>query len=206
MGKFIDLTGQRFGRLIVIKRAENVKSRHIIWLCRCDCGKEVKTRWQPLLSGRTMSCGCYRKDINTKHGMSRTRLGRIWREMNARCYNENNNAFKDYGGRGIGVCKEWGDNVLAFCDWADKNGYKDNLTIERVDVNGNYDPGNCKWVTMKEQENNRTNNRLITYNGKTKTAMQWSDELGVNYRNLLWRIYNGWPVGQALGIEKRRRA
>lgn len=137
----------------------------------------------------------------TKHNMSKTRLYGIWALMKSRCGNPKITQYKYYGERGIKVCDEWSD-FLAFYDWAINNGYSDTLTLDRRDVNGNYEPSNCEWVTMKEQCNNRTNNRLITYNGKTLTVSQWADERGIKQNTLNKRINRGhWDIGRALGYE-----
>lgn len=204
MGKLKDLTDQEFGRLMVIERAENNNQGKTMWLCRCECGETFSVRPDALRNGRTVSCGCYRKEINTEHGLSKDRLYLIWKSMVARCNNPNDQAYSHYGGRGITVCNEWND-YKCFIDWAKGNGYTKKLTIERENVNKGYDPSNCKWATMKEQQNNRTNNCYITYEGIRRTAKQWSEELGVKYRSLLWRIRTGWPVEQALEFERRIR-
>ena len=130
-------------------------------------------------------------------GTSRSRLKRIWRKMKERCYNTKVDNYHRYGGRGITVCDEWKDNFQAFYDWSMANGYADDLTIDRIDNDGNYEPGNCRWATMKEQANNKSNNVRITYKGKTQDIKQWSEELGIAYTTLFIRIQNGWPVEKA---------
>ena len=133
-----------------------------------------------------------------KHGMTQTRLYRIWRAMKNRCSDPKHPHYNDYGGRGISVCDEWKHDSKLFCDWAIANGYADRLTIDRIDVNGDYCPDNCRWITMKEQHNNRRDTIIVTYNGKTQTLSQWSEETGIYYHKLLMRYKRGWDTGRLL--------
>lgn len=154
-----DLTGQRFGKLCVIRKIGKDKYGISQWECLCDCGNLTAASISNLRNGNTTSCGCYgrqrKSDANSTHRKSGTRLHRIWKAMHTRCYNKNFFAYKYYGGRGISICDEWLHDFQAFHDWAIANGYADNLTIDRIDVNGNYCPGSCRWATMEEQNQNK---------------------------------------------------
>lgn len=153
MGKLIDLTGQRFGRLVVIELAE-MRQRKSLWRCRCDCGEMTIKASHHLKEGVSRSCGCLRTERSTTHGKSGTRLYRIWQDMKTRCRYPSYSGYKNYGGRGICICAEWED-FAAFQAWALANGYKEHLTIDRINVNGNYEPSNCRWATMQEQAHNK---------------------------------------------------
>lgn len=202
MPRAMDLTGQRFGRLTVESRAENDRSGHSAWLCRCDCGKTTIARGSHLKEGYIQSCGCIAKERlkerSTKHGLEHTRTYRIWKDMLSRCYNPKNNRYHRYGGRGITVCPEWKDNIQNFHNWAMQNGYRDDLTIDRINNEGPYSPENCRWVTHKEQLNNTSRNRRVTINGITKTVAQWSEETGTNRRTIEYRLDHGWPPEKAV--------
>ncbi|MBR2388130.1 MAG: hypothetical protein IKB02_09880 [Clostridia bacterium] len=177
MSKAKDLTGQRFGRLVALEPTEEQKNRRIIWKCVCDCGNICFVSSKRLLYGDTQSCGCLRKERVTeriskarekviKHNMYTTRLYKVFAGMKDRCYNPNNKRYKHYGGRGITVCDEWRDDFQAFHDWAMANGYDENAprgacTLDRIDVDGNYCPENCRWVDMKTQANNRRKNKTV---------------------------------------------
>ena len=207
MGKFKDLTGQRFGRLTVRKMAGRGNSKQILWECECECGGSTIAPTYHLNSGHTKSCGCYRKEKATetgakfiKHGMKNTRMYAIWRTMKQRCQDADNS---DYGGRGIKVCDEWRDSFEAFRDWALANGYRDDLTIERNDTDGDYCPENCRWATMVEQQNNKRNNRRLTYNGETRTVPEWARITGIPVTIIYNRMNYGWPTERIL-TEKPR--
>lgn len=185
MTKEVDITGKKFGKLTAVKK---IDSRY--WLFRCDCGKEKKIKKTNVVCGITKSCGClWYKEValgNRKHGMSKTRLYECWRDMRNRCYLKTRYDYKRYGGRGIVVCDEWKNKFESFYDWAINNGYKDNLTLDRIDVNGNYCPKNCRWSTKKEQATNRRTTVMIEYNGETHSKKDWAIKFG----KPSWEWYN----------------
>lgn len=178
------------------------KDKKIRCTCQCKCGKiKEKILLRSLLSNNTKSCGCYNsmltKQRNEKHGKSKNRLYKTWLEMRRRCNNPNRKESKNYYSKGISICNEWNDFLL-FEDWALNNGYKENLTIERIDYNGNYTPENCTWIKKEEQSKNRSSNHYITFNGKTQTLSDWSRELGIKRTTLTARLRRGWPIEKAL--------
>lgn len=196
-----NLCGKTFGRLTVIKRCENYVSpsgtTRSNWICKCQCGKEVKVTTDKLKSGNTKSCGCLKNEItaqrNHKHGKRQSRLYAIYYAMLNRCNNKKAINYKDYGGRGISVCEEWlgKDGFVNFMNWSLVNGYKDDLTIDRIDVNGNYEPSNCRWSTRREQMNNTTRNRFLTIDNITHTLSEWSEISGVNPSTICYRLKRG---------------
>ena len=201
--KQLNLTGERFGKLVAIKTIGKNKNGGYLWQCKCDCGNEIIANVGNLKNGHTKSCGCLRVDrckMNfTKHGLEHTRLYGIWSDMRLRCYDEKNIAYHRYGGRGITICDEWKNDVKAFYDWATANGYKDSLTIDRIDNDGNYCPENCRWATVKEQASNRRSNILVTHNGKTQTMKKWANEVGTPYKVVWARMQKlGWSAERAL--------
>ena len=201
MAQKIDLTGNRYGRLVVLGRSprRSEKDFHSQWACRCDCGNVVAVQSTNLQSGHTKSCGCYKKDRSTAHGRSGERLYEIYFKIKTRCYNPKDKHYDNYGGRGIVMCDEWGNDFQSFYNWAVENGYSDELSIDRINGNGNYEPSNCRWATKKEQQNNTRRNRFFTLNGKTKTVAEWADETGINYNTLRARLCRyGWSAERAL--------
>lgn len=207
--KFNDISGQRFGKLTAVEPAGRYKKTGaLMWKCVCDCGKEVIVRGACLRQGNTRSCGCLNQETRrktakitfTKHGGRNTRLYNIWKDMRQRCHNENSTSFGRYGGRGVSVCKEWED-FQNFRTWAIANGYGDDLTIDRIEVNGNYEPGNCRWVDNIIQGNNKRNNPKVAYRGKEYTIPELSRLVGIPYATLRKRIiYQGWSVEDAISI------
>ena len=182
--KLIDLTGQKFNLLTVIEYLGNSK-----WLCECECGNLKIAYGSDIMSGHTKSCGCLHK----KHGKFGTRLYNIWCSMKSRCYYKNQKCYKNYGGRGIKVCSDWKDNFNNFYEWAMKNGYSPEAkygecTLDRINVEKDYSPENCRFTSMKQQQNNRRNNKMITYKGETKSIAEWGRILNIPKEILWYRI------------------
>lgn len=196
-----DLTGKRFGRLVVLGVDDNGK-RKTSFVCQCDCGNVKSIRSDALLSGATVSCGCAKKEqdrknltANHKHKMSGTRIYNIWVGIKDRCYNPHNARYHRYGGRGIAVCEEWLHDFSAFYSWALENGYKENLTIDRIDNNGNYCPTNCRWANVKEQCNNRSTNVKITIGNSTRTLTEWCEIFDLDVKSVLAKYHRNEFVG-----------
>lgn len=179
--------GEKFGRLLAIERipCEDYRTRY---KCRCDCGKEIIVLGESLVSGNTQSCGCLVSESirkrTTTHGYCGTRLYSIYNGMKDRCCNPKNTAYKNYGGRGITICEEWLNSFLIFKDWASNNGYADKLTIDRIDVNGNYEPSNCRWITFKEQQQNKQTTHYYEIGGEKKSISQWAEQFGIPYNKM----------------------
>ena len=195
MRKFDDLTGRKFGRLLVVDCIGKNQSNQARWKCVCECGNTVEVLGYNLKNGNTKSCGCLQKELaaaqHKSHGETGSRLFVAWVHMKQRCTNPNNRAFKYYGGRGITVCDEWRNSFEAFYEWAMANGYRDDLTIDRIDVNGNYCPENCRWITIQEQQRNKRDNVRIAFAGQVKTVAEWAKEFNCYnssvYREILKR-------------------
>ena len=200
--KVIDMSGRRYGKWTVMQRVENSKNGQAMWLCKCDCGTEKVVCGSNLRSGASRSCGCERNSYFSAlygvHYKEPKRLFSIWSNMKSRCTNPNNNSFQNYGARGIKICNEWLHDFVAFREWALQNGYSDNLTIERIDNEGNYEPTNCRWATAEEQSNNRRNNVLISHNGETHTLNEWSKIIGVKKSTIESRYSRGWSEDRIL--------
>ena len=197
MPKMIDLTGQRFGRLTAIYSISSAYGR--LWYCKCSCGKmkEKPLSGYELKNGIRNHCGCIKYVPSHTHGKSHTKLYKVWSAMKHRCDNPNDTWYHNYGGRGISYYDEWKE-FMPFHYWAYSNGYKKGLTLERIDVDGNYGPSNCTWIPKSEQTNNRRINKNITYKGKTQNMKEWADELGFEYHIIQSRITKlGWSVEKA---------
>ena len=210
MRKANDLTGQKFGRLTAVEKAGKYRDRHILWLCECECGNTCQVPSNVLKKGEVRSCGCLLREAqhipkNKKHGLSKSRIYQIWRDMRARCENENNKRYHRYGERGIKVCDEWRSDFRNFYEWAVENGYNETLTIDRKDNEGNYEPSNCRWLNKKEQNNNTSRNNIVEYNGEKHTVAEWADILNIKYQTLSGRIRAGWSIEKAVTqpVEKR---
>lgn len=193
--KNIDLTGQRFGRLEVISK--NPKGR-TTFLCKCDCGRETILSVSRLLGG-TKSCGCLMKETqsefgkrNIKHGASYTRLYHVYRGMIDRCYSKNCRNYPSYGGRGISVCDEWRNSFESFRKWAYNNSYDDSISghdqsLDRIDVNGNYCPENCRWATAQQQQENRRITKMYDFRGEQITASKFAKINGIKDVSIVYR-------------------
>lgn len=204
MGKIKNIVGQKFGMLKVVKfsHTENKKS---YWLCECECGVRKVLRADSFKPSKTRnvtkSCGCLNnkpREYARIHGDSRTKLYHVWASMKDRCVNPNGKYYKHYGGKGISVCDEWKNEYLSFKKWAIENGYKDGLTIDRIDVNGNYEPSNCRLITHREQQYNTTRNRRYTFQGETLTVTEWANRTGIKRTTLNARLNHGWDIDRAL--------
>ncbi|MFJ1122234.1 hypothetical protein [Bacillus thuringiensis] len=191
----LDLTGKKFNLLEGIEVVGKSNRGAMLWKFKCDCGNEVVLEGRKVKGGETKSCGClvkeHTKNLNYTHGFGNTRLHKCYSSMISRCYHEKDKSYKDYGGRGIGVCDEWRESFLNFREWALKSGYSDSLTIDRIDVNKWYAPENCKWSTKLEQANNKRSSINVTYKNETKTLKQWCKELNLNYSTIYTRIFTG---------------
>lgn len=192
-----DLTGKVFYNWTVIEPKKFESQPRTRWLCKCKCGNESYIDSHTLTKGLSKSCGCLGVQNKKKF---RYPTNKTLTAMKSRCYNETNVRYKQYGGRGIKVCDEWLDvknGFKNFYEWSLQNGWKEGLTIERIDINKGYCPENCKWIPLFEQASNTSRNRFITYNGKTLTLSQWARELGISVKNLSNRIYKGWSIEKA---------
>ena len=197
MPRFKDLIGQKFGRWTVVERVGSDKHNRALWKCQCECGNTNLVNSECLTRGNSKSCGCLndevRKSGNNRrtHGMCGTRLYRIWKDIHNRCNNPNTEDYqKWYGSKGITVCDEW-SKFEPFRDWAVNNGYSDDLTIDRIDFNKGYYPENCRWITLKEQANNKSNVVRIEINGETHTISEWAEITGLPRSTINMRYYSG---------------
>ncbi len=209
----VDLTGKKFFKLTALYPTGEVypHGKNAIWMCKCDCGNYTTANSGQLRCGTKKSCGCavidHTGNLNKTHGGRNERLYLVWMDMRRRCYDTKDKNYHRYGGRGISVCDEWKDYAV-FREWANSNGYdKDakpgECTIDRIDVNGDYCPDNCRWIDIITQQNNRRSNVFITYNGKTQTATQWSREQGYHPSLINRRLSMGWSAERAITTPPR---
>lgn len=203
------IEGQKYGRLTIIKEVSPIGSKRRI-LCKCDCGNVKEYSMDRVIHGRTQSCGCIRKEMLLIHRNNNgtsvypkeatdSKLYKIWNSMKFRCYTISSGAYFKYGAKGIRICEEWKNDFMAFYNWALANGYSDELTIDRIDYRGNYEPSNCRWANIRTQANNKSNVRKYEYNGELHTMTEWSEIMNINY-SALWERPNvlGWTIDKAL--------
>ena len=202
---FVDRTAIRYNKLVALRHEK--RNGVIYWLCRCDCGNETWVRGGNLQSGAVKSCGCAGKHSNKVHGMSHTRLHRIWSKMIERCTNQHSDAYKYYGGEGKTVCTEWQgtDGFMRFYDWAMQNGYQEDLTIERININVGYEPSNCKWIPRNEQAWNTRNTKYVEFHNEKKALRKLVSEYNIPYYLVVNRLRIGWNIEEALGLKKHIR-
>ncbi|MBD2201542.1 hypothetical protein H6G33_09305 [Calothrix sp. FACHB-1219] len=206
MSKIIDITGQVFGRLTVIKQIGFNKDRRALWLCKCSCGNETTVTGKALRAGTTRSCGCLivRNGVEkTKHGMTDTKEWNVWRGMMKRCYQPTQDKYPLYGGKGIIVCERW-HTFQNF--YEDMGNVPEGMTIDRIDSSKNYEPENCRWVDIYVQNNNRGDyNVRWSYKGKDQTVSEWARELGCNNTTLFERQRRGWSIEKILSTPTKRK-
>lgn len=206
MSNLLDLTGMKYGRLTVIGRDDDQIApsgrRHTMWQCQCSCGNTVSVESSALRRGKTVSCGCAKREalsLRQKiHGEKNTKLYGVWSTMKARCHNKNTAAYKDYGLRGISVCDSWKNDYMEFRRWAYETGYTDGMSIDRINNDLGYCPDNCRWADKRTQANNRRSNRIYTIDGETHNLTEWSNLYGINPKTLFTRIYSGSDFESAL--------
>lgn len=201
--------GQKYGKLTIIKEVSPIGNKRRI-LCKCDCGNIKEYSMDRVIHGRTQSCGCLRNEMFLTHRNNNgtsvypkeatdSKLYKIWNSMKCRCYTVSSGAYFKYGAKGIRMCDEWKNDFMAFYNWALANGYSDELTIDRIDYRGNYEPSNCRWADIRTQANNKSNVRKYEYNGELHTMTEWSEIMNINY-GALWERLNvlGWSIEKAL--------
>lgn len=195
--KKINLTGQKFGKLLVIKQTEN-QGNKICWLCLCDCGNYHTVTTSNLRCGRIKTCGCGHLEVllkrNITHNQRHTKIYEVWKTMKQRCNNPNSQSYKNYGGRGIKVCDDWNNSFESFFNWSMQNGYSPELSIDRIDNNGNYCPENCRWTTRYIQSRNRRTNHYITFNNETKIIVDWAKYFNIAPGRISSRISKGQDI------------
>jgi len=211
-----DLTDKVFGRLTAIKLDHITNRGHAYWVCKCLCGNIKIVRASHLKEGAVKSCGCLCRETSSNtakkylagkkykltHGCSNTRIFKIWMAMKRRCYYKKAINYSNYGGRGISICAEWLNSFQAFMEWSTNNGYTDNLTIDRINNDGNYEPENCRWASKTTQGNNRSTCHYVTYKGETHTVIEWERKLGLPKNLIAKRLSRKWSVKKAIETPK----
>lgn len=201
------MSATKFGRLTVLGEAPHRSADgRVVWQLRCDCGTEFERTAKVVKNGNTKSCGCLAREMtaarnraNALHGMSNTSTFTVWTNMKDRCLNPNHKSFNRYGGRGITICQRWLDSFQNFLD--DMGTMPIGMSLDRKDVNGNYEPSNCRWATSEEQANNKANNRVLEFKGKKQTIAQWAREVGMSREALRHRLNAGWSSEDALTMK-----
>lgn len=197
--RFIDLSGNRYGRLVVLSFLGSRK-----WICLCDCGNKKILLSTSLRRGTTKSCGCYRREVTGNkrktHGMSQSTEYKIWKDMRKRCLNHKNKEYHNYGGRGIKVCSRWSDFNNFYLDMGAR---PPGHTLDRIDVNGDYSPENCRWATHEQQSENKRNNHIIIYNGKPTILRDVAEICGIHFTTIIKRLNAGWSVEDATSVKPK---
>lgn len=206
--RFNDLTGKTFGRWTVLEKTRK-QQRNQVYLCRCECGNMREVTQSNLTQGKSQSCGCLQKELTSKrfttHGMRKSRLYDIYANMKARCTNPNNKRYDSYGGRGIGICQDWNNSFDAFKKWALSHGYSDDLTIDRINVDGDYCPENCRWANQEQQSNNQQKTIWIEILGERRSLKQWTTFMGWNYGTYSARYRKGLCIFKDFEIEEIKK-
>lgn len=213
MGIIADKTGERYGRLVVIKQGPDKISprgkRIITWICKCDCGNVTTVRSGHLTSHHTISCGCahreqqeWWKTFAITHGRTKEKSYKTWCFIKQRCYNKKDVDYPYYGGRGVRISDEWINNPELFCEYVESlpRYSEDGTTIDRINPNRNYERGNLRWLSLGEQQSNKRNNVFLTFDGRTMTMTEWAKETGIAQTTLSRRKKAGWSVEQMLTI------
>lgn len=187
----MDISGQKYNKLLALEFVKSDAYGNSIWKCRCDCGETSYVRAGALRAGQIKQCKKCADSLKIKTPIENPRIKSIYKDMLRRCYKPYRKNYERYGGRGISVCSEWLENPISFEKWALNNGYSDKLSIDRIDNDGNYEPSNCRWTDFTTQANNRSNNIVLEYEGTSLTIAQWAEKLGVDRKTIYNRIENG---------------
>ncbi len=199
-----DLTGQKFERITVDSFHSKTERGQGMWACTCVCGAKKIIRGAHLTHGKILSCGCLKDEKNSTHRMTKTPTYHVYQNMIARCYNTTHFKYYAYGARGISVCEKWRESFENF--YKDMGRKPNGKSIDRIDNNGSYSPGNCRWATLKEQQRNMRTNRLLTYSGRTHCMSEWAEIVGITRKALEGRLYRNWSIEMALTTPMMRTA